>query len=325
MFPKKSYTLKTTDMKYKFLPTVGYVIQSCCFNAIASRTLGLISKNPCYGAIFGTTNQQSIKYLDNIIEDYMKKDLIIVREHNKFNITRQKMIAIEHFVCSLSLLLHPTWYNEYFGIECFQKLPFQQLILLDKLVTVLLRSDMTEYADLIFMEKRQCLGLGLFSLTGVQNLINQLNNMAACYIIPRRHGKTKFINCLNGLCITLFPCTKLKMLYVAQTKDLTIEALQAAIQMSTMLRDSFNRVQKEEYDKRLKFQQNSKNEDFYYNVEVTHNTQRGTITCIFRKQTNKSIANDVPPLGINSLACIVYQKENVSSFFFQKHFLITFL
>lgn len=321
-FPKKSYTLKNSDIKYKFLPTVGYVIPSCCFSAIASRTLGLTScsgnKSPYHGAIFGTKvkeNQQILRYLDDIIQDYLEKGLIIVREHNKFNLTTQNMIAIEHFVCSLSLFLHPMWYNEHFGIQednLFQKQPFQQLILLDKLATVLSRSDVGMHADLILMEKRQCLGLGLFSFTRIQVLLNQLNNKAVCYVVPRRHGKTKFINCLNGLCIALFPQARLKMLYVAQTKDLTIEALQSAIQMTTMLRESFNRVQKEEYDKRLKFQQDGKNEDFYYFGEQTYSTQRGMIICTFRKQTNKSIANDVSPVGKNSLSCIVYQKENVS-------------
>lgn len=324
-FATKSYTLKNTQMKYTFLPSVGFVIRKSSFFAIASRSFGLnistTGMRAYHGAIYGEydstsdTNKKVLNYGKDIILDAMDKDLVIVRNHNKFNVTKNKLNSIDRFLCSVTLLITPDWYHHFFKIkpgDIFQKLPFQQMMLIDKLVTMLTRSDIAEYADLVLMELKQPLGLSSLTLSQCYHLLNRFNKKAISYVIPRRHGKTKFNNCMMALCVVFFPCVNLEMAYVAQTKDLTKEAFETVKKMSLQLCEGFNRVQKQEYDKRLKQKTPCNIDDFYYDVESTCIEHSDTVVCVFRKHTNEVISHNTRPVSRNTLSCIVYREQNVS-------------
>ena len=323
-FSTKSYTLQTSYLRHSFLPTIGYVGQSCCFRSLANRTLGLQidSRQGYHGAIYGECALPNLPldYLEKMVNEYKDNGYIITRKHNIFNIMTDKLNAMDRFLCSLKLLIDPQWYvrisntlhhnRTHLNEVKFQKLPFQQFMLLDKLITMLLRSDISEYADLILMEMKQSIGLPSLTLSRCYSLLNTFNKKVIIHVVPRRHGKTVFSNYLNALCLVFFPTVNLKTVYIAHKKDLTDNAFSTALDLLEELADGFNYEQKTSYEQRQGLRQSGKN-DFYYTVDphVTHGT---LIVCSFQTHSNKGLSKHTSQILRNEYRCTVYCAKDVS-------------
>jgi hypothetical protein len=295
---------------------------------------------PYHGAIFGECQigGPTLKYVTNIIQSYLDKDVIIERHHNVFNVVKHKLNAIDRFLCSLRLLTDPHWYTRisndivyehyHHNHIKFHKLPFQQLMFLDKLVTMLLRSDIAEYADLILMEMKQTLSLPCLTLVDSHRLLNRFTKKVITHIIPRRHGKTTFTNYLNALCLVFFPCANLRMLYVAQKKDLTENAFKTIQVLLEQLSERFNYQQKNFYEYRQKINNNNNEnngneyEDFYYTVIPSFTVHSNSVLCNFYKMSHKSAMCKERSMGRNELSCMVYRERNVSDKYYIYFFLI---
>lgn len=333
-FASRSFNFKNANIKVTFLPTLGYVPQSCCFRAIANRALGMqIGKQSAYhNAIFGNYQKghPAINYVSDIINLWLKKKLILIRDHDVFNINKSKLNALDRFLCSLLLLIDPRWYANISTEKeyqlSFNKLPFQQLMFIDKLITLLMRSDVAEYADIILMEMKQSLGITCLTLTDCQYLLHRFKKQVIAHIIPRRHGKTTFTNYLTAMCLVLFPCANLKMLYVAQKLDLTSNAFKTTNAMLKDLTEAFNVKQRNSYEYRQKIHKNTKENsnircenDFYYFVSVSVEVHGYKISCSFSKRSNFLSYEQIPShiSRKNELSCIVYRDRNVSIFQFQ--------
>lgn len=312
-----------------FLPIVGFVGDSCCIKAIANRALGLqIDKRCAYHQIifgeFNKSTEHGLKYVQTIIEKCLANGTIIGRDHHVFNIARQKLNTIDRFLCSLRILIDPYWYMQicnkflqefqHHNQIVFHKLPFQQFMLLDKLLMILMRSDVSEYAALILMEMKHSLGVSSMTLTDCHRLIDRFNKKVVTHIIPRRHGKTIFTHFLNALCLVLFPSATLKMLYVAQNKDLTNNAFKCMQNIVLSLCETFNSDQKAAYYMRQELLRNNIEEvgDFYHRVVASFHVHSGIVSCSYHKEGVKTTSSRNQYLSKNQISCVVYREKNVS-------------
>lgn len=331
-FSHRSHIFTGTSLRYKFLPTVGYVTDCCCIKAIVGRSLGMKIDNmhPYYRAVFSSYNKtNATKYVEATIKKCLEAGTIMKRDHNVFNIPKHKLNGIDRFLSSLTILTDPHWYmqitgtllqeNHHHNHVKFHKLPFQQFMLLDKLFMILMRSDVVEYADLILMEMKHTLGLSCMTLTDCHVILNRFNKKVVTHIIPRRHGKTIFTNFLNGMCLVLFPSASLKMLYVAQNKDLTNNAFKCIQSIVPELSNTFNQDQKEAYAIRRRLLQENGDEfqDFFYKVKTAFHVHSGSVSCSFYKETFDTELPKDQLFVTNQISCVVYREKNVSKNFHQ--------
>lgn len=307
-FPRKSYTFSHSYIKTQFLPTVGYVVHSDTFKALISRTLGMkVDDNIAYRKAIlgcGNLNNESLNYVEKLIDKYKEKDLILVREHDPYNIMSTKINSVERFIYSLMLFRNPNYYiqisnNDTFRKHhhndiVFQKSPFQQFMFIDTLINILKSSDVTEYADLILMEMKYSLGIPSLTLTQCYQLFRTFNKKLVTHVIPRRHGKTIFTILLIALSLVFFPCAQLKMSYIAHTKHLTNAAYKTIRDIVERVCPVFNDAQKTLYD--TEHYNNNNNEvnptdketnAFYYKCSI-QSSDGITISCVFHKLSHKN-------------------------------------
>lgn len=332
-FPKKSYTFTDSYIKNQFLPTMGYVAQSDTFKAIANRTLGMtVDRNIVpQAAIFGGSMETSkpFNYVAEIIAKHMERNFLIVRTHDVYNIMNNKVDNVDKFICSLMLFKNPKWYTQasnsvrrnphHYNDIVFQKSPFQQFMFIDTLISILLCSDVTEYADLVLMETKYSIGIPSLTLAQCYRLFKTFNKKLVTHIIPRRHGKTIFTILLIALSLIFFPSAQLKMSYIAHTKHLTDSAYKTVKDIVVRLCPIFNETQKMLYESQhgnidypSMANKNRDDNDFYYKcaIQSKHGT---TISCIFHKlsRKNKCIDSNCGHHQ-NEIQCVSYRTKGVS-------------
>ena len=330
-FATESFIFKSSYLEPCFIPTVGYVGPSCVFRAIANRTMGMnIDDRYVYEeAIFGKFDldseavQNGFEYMKQIVQEYRENNLIVLKKHDTYNIIGNKIIALDNFISCLNLFNESKWYlqimNNFSGMQDhhndkkFLKLPFQQFMFIDKVITMIMRSDVSEYADIILMEMKHSLGLPSMTFVQCYSLIKTFNKKVVTHVIPRRHGKTVFTNLLNALCLVFFPTCHLKISYIAHTKDLTGNAFKTVKDIVDELQHAFNQTQRLLYDSHP--EHDSKNvDDNYYFYKSSIKYMEGTaLTCYFDKISYRNRSRITHNVVLqNELKCIVYAKIDVS-------------
>ena len=314
---------------------MGYVCGAGSLKAMANRTTGMnIDDRMAYhDAIFGKSKNidtTPLTYVRSIIGCNLKHDTVLVRHHNLHNIMSNKIKDVDRFICSLRLFTDTKWYTQlnksfkhdkphHHNDNIFERLPFQQFMLLDKLITMLMRSEISEYADLVLMEMKNTIGVPSLSFGQTMSVVKMFTKRVVTHIIPRQHGKTTFSNLLNALCLVFFPGAKLKMVYIAHTKDLIQRAHKGVRAIIYKHCSEFNFVQERLYENNLDAGKNlsvrnDEEADFHYRCSV-HITDGTTISCLFHKVWHRKQRSETGLAYLcNELQCVVYSKQNVSAF-----------
>lgn len=100
------------------------------------------------------------------------------------------------------------------------RLPFQQLMLLDILLSMLHRYRLESHILTVFNFIKSRVGLNFLSTNHTIALWWRLSTNASGYIVPRRCGKSTFSCALIAISLVFAPVAGLKALYTAQREDL---------------------------------------------------------------------------------------------------------
>lgn len=193
----------------------------------------------------------------------------------------------------------------------FLRLPFQQMMLLDTLFTMVERCGFSEYRDMILMYIKDKLGLHFITPSLARIISKRFSTKMAGFIIPRRCGKSSFTGTLIALTLAFCPAAGLKSLYTAHNLTLINNLFNNVRTHIPYLCEHFNCVQYNEYSQRKVLNGGTPPpEDFYYSAQMTATVKNTTITVFFFKKDGNGFLNNEQPVSTNILTCRVYREKN---------------
>ena len=119
-------------------------------------------------------------------------------------------------------------------------------MLLDGLVFMANRCELSAHRNLILGYAKERLGLGALSSHHIKLLGQRLNTAASGYVIPRRCGKTSYL-CTLASMFMIYPDAGVKALYTAQREDLCKVVFETTRHNLMLLVQEFNALHLEKH------------------------------------------------------------------------------
>lgn len=254
---KLSEYVTTSD----FSPGMGYHFPSQSLNTICGRSMVALHKPSWQHYMFHPTRTLATETADlrgearNYVKDKCRtlhtKGQLQISSHGFFDVGRSSKSKLDNFLDFVGMLTD----NEYLKrltltetrhdsplvmAQRFYRLSFQQLMLIDVILTMIKRCKLQEHQLLILNYIKERIGLGCFSTAHLKTLGQRLNTVASGYVIPRRCGKTSFVCALITLILIFAPAAGLKILYTAQRDDLCKNAYETVLINLAFLVAKFN-------------------------------------------------------------------------------------
>jgi len=325
-FSKKSILKKYIGKKYKFCFGFGYYIPSTITNTIASKISTLINQPELsYSIIPHKTitkeHKKIIKLKKRNVLKYFKScvEKIYYQRHSIFNITDEKKKDLDNFLMSVELSLESNIYSflvKRSNVEnenYFERLPFQQLMMLDSISTMINKSNLLEYKDEIFFHIKKLLGYNWLNIYTSNNLSRLLSRQVVGYNIKRRMGKSVAVYTELARILCFYPNANIKALYTVHTASAATECYSRVAEVIQKFIELFNRKQKQKFKNEKLHYSNFNNYYFIANYEII--VKLSTINIYFHKIIdNKSNNNEEIYFSKNSLLCKGYTQKNVSIF-----------
>ena len=325
-FPKCSVLPDYSFVKYNFGTGLGYHVESPSSKALLSSLSSLISNSSTLkDAVLPTRtpddddDDDTEKQHDKSPLDYIHS---LMRHHNRqrhsvMNINRQDMYDIDQFLTSIELTLNPESYE---SIVCtanggrhrsqFQRLPFQQFMMLDSIFTMVNRSGLSEYRHQIFMYIKDYLGYGWLTWTKADILQQLFSARVVAHNIRRRMGKSVAVYAELARCLAFFPRAGIKALYTVHMAHSAEQCYTAVSHVIHSLVAYFNSTQRSKYtEKRLARGGSVDVNDFYYIAKPHTSRATKTIAVAFSKYNYMNICVQTSE---NTLLCKAYTQRDVS-------------
>lgn len=237
---------------------------------------------------------------------------------------RKLMYDIDQFLSSVDVALDPNRYKPLLATATggrltaeFQRVPFQQLMLLHSVVVMTIRSGLREHAPFILECVKVKFGFGWLTRKKIDRLLEVLELKVFGHSVRRRMGKSVAVYADLARSVALFPRAGLKALYTvhqgAAAQDCFSNVSKAVMEYVT----DFNKVQLESYKSRIRRRQGTVDEnDFYYKAKVNTARKSCQIECNFHKFNREGDTNaGGRPVSTNYLRCKAYTQKDVSCFF----------
>ena len=326
-FPKASVLPKYSFVKYDFGPGLGHHVSSAANRALLSRLSTLMSSSghqsivlpdfdadSSYNRNRKTQLENAASYVDDLMAGHE------VQEHTALNVERQDMYDIDQFFISIELTLDPTSYasvasNGEGGRRRvkFQRMPFQQLMMLDSIFTMINRSGLSEHRSQILMHIKSSLGYDWLTCTKADLIQNLFSVRVVGHNVRRRMGKSVAVYADLARCLAFFPMAGIKALYTVHMAHAARECHSAVAKAVESFVDLFNLKQREKFQERIDARGGSFDpQDFYYQARhvITHTSS--IITVNFYKMNREGDCNSGRPISKNTLLCKGYTQQDVS-------------
>lgn len=254
-------------------------------------------------------------------QDLMRLTKAVPRVHRPLNLTPTQMVDLEQFFLFVSMFTNSKWYsmitmtnkggNSSMPKPDFYRLPFQQLMMLDTFFMMIERYGFGDLREFILLYVRNNFGLNHITPAQAKMISERFDTRMAGFIIPRRCGKSTFVETLITATMVFCGAGGLKILYTAHKLSIVTKMYNDVRQHSPKLCETFNSVQRAKYMERK--QKNLGHPipyDFYYHVEMTPRTKEGSIEMFFFKKNSEGLMNGGTACSTNSLICRVYKSQN---------------
>ena len=243
-----------------------------------------------------------------------------IHEHTALNVERSDMYDLDHFFTSVELALDVNCYS---SLACtaqggrnkmkFQRLPFQQFMMLDSILTMINRSGLSEHRTQILMHIKTTLGYDWLSWTKADILQKFLSVRIVGNHIRRRMGKSVAVIADIARCLSYFPVAGIKALYTVHKAHAAKECHSSVSTAVEIFVNIFNRKQKCKFQDKINARGGSVDPfDFYYQAKVSILHAITTVTVLFYKLNRNGDCNDGKPISKNTLLCKGYTQQDVS-------------
>lgn len=239
--------------------------------------------------------------------------------HSILNLERTEMHKLDHFYKSVRQHTDADSYsallsNQPVGVRGerkFQRLPFQNFMMIDSVSAMINADKLTQHRTQIFMMIKEWLGLGSYTEGKIKALQHRLNVRVVGHNIRRREGKTVGLYANLALMMANYPTALFNGLYTVHTLPATKAAFKSVQRMIPPLCDNFNRIQEDEYNHRARMRGGPDPDDCYYRALLrTVQTNEFVITITFYKHSSSGSSGQLA--GENVLSFRTCAKEDVS-------------
>jgi len=317
-FPKLSVVPEYAFVKYDFGTGLGYHVSSAASRAMLSRLSTLISD---------TTNEMIIlppkvnranatEYVRQLMSNHERI------QHTAMNVERHDMYDLDHFFASVEMTLDPSCYASVAatvrgGRHCvkFQRLPFQQFMMLDCIMTMINRSGLSQYRTQILLHIKSSLGYDWLTYSKVEQLEQLFSKRVVGNNVRRRMGKSVAVYADLARSLAFYPRAGIKALYTvhkAPAADACHSVVASAVQEFVEL---FNGKQKHDFQRRIDARGGTVDlQDFFYQAKCTVLYNATSIAVAFYKMNRNGDCNSGKPVSKNTLRCKGYTQQDVSIF-----------
>lgn len=252
----------------------------------------------------------------------MDKRSVVTKQHLLFNMPEKKIRDLDHFFLFVNLFTDERWFSKmtltikggsgFLVPSKFYRLPFQQLMMLDTFFTMVERCGFGEYREMILMYVKEKFGLDHLTPSTARTLATRFKTKMAGFIIPRRCGKSSFIETIIALTLAFCPAAGLKTLYTAHNLSLVMSVFSNVRIYVPQMCEQFNLAQYKEYEHRKVVNGGvSPDGDFYYEAQVVSHMKFATVEVVFFKKNGEGLINDDNvDRSCNTLSCRVYRETN---------------
>lgn len=325
-FPRRSVVPEYAFVKYDFGAGLGYHISSAASRALLSR-LSILTSDNDYEAIILPTDIHSSEgrrlnrsNAANYVQQLTLKHERI--EHTVLNVERHDMYDLDQFFTSVELTLDTSCYASVVatalggrhGVK-FQRLPFQQFMMLDSILTMINRSGLSQHQTQILMHIKNSLGYNWLTCTKTVQLQRLFSVRVVGSNVRRRMGKSVAVYADLARSLAFYPRAGIKALYTvhkAPAADACHTAVSSAVQEFVEL---FNVKQKNDFQRRILARGGMVDpEDFFYQAKCTVWYNTTSLAVAFHKLNRNGYCNGGKPVSKNTLRCKGYTQQDVSCF-----------
>ena len=294
-----------------FYPHVGFSAPTPVLSAYSMWALSNSQKEEPY--VPEALSVEVIEYLNN-----KTVHVLPAVKHHMYNVNSvEDVLRLDSILRSLSILLDTKRQAMFTlhspsvtDIENFRRLPFQQLMLVYMINSMIDHCDMCKYRVLIFALCKDRLGLSFLSWEQCNYMLHRFTTTSVFInSIPRQHGKTTYMCGMFCLCICVFPEASLNMLYTAHTKNICSNMYNAIYTMIMSIVQTYNNIERTAYERRCAAVGGAPMlNDNEIQMAVLANTTNLEIECIF---SHKNKGSGEMYVTSNKLRCQVYSKQGV--------------
>jgi len=323
-FPRHSVVPDYAFIKYEFGAGLGYYVSSAANRALLSRLSTLTSDTTYEAAIIPSityANDGRLVHLANAV-DYVRQMMVKHEgvEHTVSNVERRDMYDLDQFFTSVEMTLDPSCYASIVatalgGRHCvkFQRLPFQQFMMLDSIMTMINRSGLSEHRAQILMHIKNSLGYDWLTCTKTDILQRLFSKRVVGNNVRRRMGKSVAVYADLARSLAFYPQAGIKALYTvhkASAADACHSAVSSAVQKFVAF---FNVKQKHDFQLRIDARKGIVDpEDFFYQAKCTILYNASFVSVAFYKMNRNGDCNGGRPVSNNTLKCKGYTQQDVS-------------
>ena len=332
---------------YTFHIGLGFHIPSGTTGALHSQLINVVNSTPLYakhvlptGLVHNEKSQDDAEFAHYVQKQVIPSmtDGVKTQTHNVWNLEKGDIQRIDQFIISASLLLDIDLYADIvYNVKGstreskFQRMYFQQFMVIDVLMNMLKRSNLTKHKEIILLMIKHKMDLG--SLTSIQcfELFEKFNKSVIGHNIRRRMGKSVSMYASIAFMLSFFPEAGVKLLYAVHKKhaaELCYTTVFDAIIEKDLLAVfnyyQFLRFQERQQRRQLVFSgssngsRRSDDSDFYYEAKLTQKRKDDFIEIEFVKQHNRRLVSHHSTItsskqrSINTFHTKVYSKKGVS-------------
>lgn len=308
-----------------FKTGLGYHVQSPCTRFLASRMMLLLDQPSQEGSVFPDRNvddkdgtREAHDYVDRLMFQTGRR----LVQHSVLNVERSVMYDIDQFFLSVDLFLDEDAYRFMVSTALgggtrdktrLQRVPFQQFMLLDALMTMVGRSGLAEHRHMILEHIKYKLGYSWMTSSKAEALMRLLSVRVVGHSVRRRMGKSVAVYASLARCLSFFPRAGIKGLYTvhqATAADDCHGAVAAGVKRFVSL---FNDRQAKSYQDRIEARGGViDKEDFYYVSRCDLLLTTTQIHVYFYRRNSNGDCNGGVPVSSNSLRCKGYTHHDVS-------------
>ena len=228
--------------------------------------------------------------------------------HSALEISKRDMCRMDHFFISVELMTDIAAYSKVVGgpyCSTFLRQPFQQLMRLHTIVSMIRRCDLIEYNEFILLHVKKALGMPWMTQDGVDKLMRCVDHKVMGYNIRRRMGKSVGMFAEISASLVFFPQAHLRALYTVNNAHMTIECFNKISDVLPAYVELFNELQNKRYIERTTIRGEIDSDDFYYVATYETYTTDKRITVEFHKHDNNGLMRN--KIGtMNTLYCRTY-------------------
>ena len=317
-FPRTSVQWPGSEVETVFHAGLGYHVPSHPSKALCSRLSALTAEEELLtGTVYSSHNAGGNAHVATLISGNT------IMKHSVLNVERGVMYDIDQFLVSAELALDPVCYESLVSTATggrvrsrFNRVPFQQFMLMDSLMTMVDRSGLAEHKPLILQHLKHALGYAWLTPSKADAIVRLLSSRVVGHSVRRRMGKSVAVYSDLARCLAFFPRAGIRALYTVHRAAASDECHAVVAGAVVRFVALFNAKQRESYERRISARGGDVDpRDFFYIASCVVAHKKATVHVHYHQLNGKGDMNGGLPVSRNTLRCKAYTQQDVSSSF----------